>query len=125
MSLLGELCLTFPGLTVPVRVSLQYDASASLGRLPLTGAQTYEVDLALIPAAGLKGLLIYVERVDAAGAEVTTPISMAWTSNGDDKSEELSPGGALLLVSPNPQHGITALSIVTTSNALVHVYALG
>jgi len=41
------------------------------------------------------------------------------------KSEELSPGGAFLLASPTPTHGITALSIVTTANAVVHVYALG
>lgn len=115
--------LTAPAPMAP-SVLLTYRGFSS-DRLELTGAQTYEIDLAMMPAAGLKGLLVEVETKDAAGATVTAPITLTWTSDGDPKSEELSPGGFFALASPTPTAGITALSIVSTANCIVRVTALG
>lgn len=116
--------LTGPAPMAP-SVLLAYRGFTGAVRLELTGAQTYEVDLAMMPAEGLKGLLVEVETKDAAGATVTAPITLTWTSNGDPKSEELSPGGFFALASPTPTNGITALSIVSTANCIVRVTALG
>ena len=110
---------------VTAQVTVSYRGSTGLQRLELTGAQTYTVDLAMMPAAGLRGLHVTVDDHDAAGAPVTTPIRIGWTSNAISKSEELSPGGVFQIASPRPVAGITALSIITTANAVVHLAALG
>lgn len=106
-------------------VALTYRGFSNAGRVELTGAQTYEIDLAMMPAAGLKGLCVQIDTVDAANNTVTASITLTWTSNGTEKSEELSPGGFLALGSPSPTNGITALSITSTANAVIHVTALG
>ncbi len=106
-------------------VILTYHQLASAARLELTGAQTYPIDLAMMPAAGLKGLLVIYDAIDASGVTVTAMASVRWTSNGVPKNEELSPGGLFLIASPAPANGITALSIVVTANAVIHVHALG
>lgn len=106
-------------------VSLTHSQATALGRLEFAGAATHVIDLAAMPAAGLRGLLIVVEATDADGAAVTAPISIHWTSNSIAKVEELSPGGAFLLASPSPTNGITALSIVATATCVVRVYAMG
>lgn len=106
-------------------ISVTYSGLSEMPRLELTGAQTYDFDLAWAPSEGLKGLVITFDTTDGAGAAVEDPITLTWTSNVVSKSEELSPGGAFLLCSPTPTNGITALSIVTTANAIVRVAALG
>ncbi len=105
-------------------VGVTFDGETHL-RLELTGAQTYAVDLAMMPTVGLKGLRVFVDIKDAAGATVSTPITLRWTSNSVQKSEELSPGGVFQLGSPSPTHGITALDIISTANAVVYVNAVG
>lgn len=98
-------------------------------RVELTGAQTYEIDLEMMPAEGLKGMLVVLEPLDAEGSPIEAPITVTWTSNSVEKSEEISATtdrpGFIALCSPSPVNGITALSIVTTANAVVHVTALG
>lgn len=82
----------------------------------------------MMPPEGLKGLLVVVDPLDAAGSPVTAPIIIIWTSGENAKSEEISAGtvgGFLALCSPSPTNGITALSIVATSSAVVHVACLG
>lgn len=106
-------------------VDLPHTGIGGAGRIQLTGAQTYDIDLAMMPTAGLKGLVVQVDATDGAGDTVTTPVTLQWTSNATVKSEELSPGGFLALCSPSPVNGITALSIITTANAVVHVTAIG
>lgn len=106
-------------------ISVTYSGLSEMPRLELTGAQTYEIDLAWAPSEGLKGLVVTLDTADAAGAVVEDPIAITWTSNAVSKSEELSPGGAFLICSPTPTNGITALSIVTTANAVVRLAALG
>jgi hypothetical protein len=109
--------------------ALTFTGGGGPGRLELTGAQTYVVDLAMMPAAGLRGLLVVVDSLDAAGTAITAPVTLTWTSNAVAKSEKLMPSADapafLALANPSPVTGITALSIVTTANAVVHVACLG
>lgn len=118
-------------IALAVSAALTYEGASPGLRLRLTGAQTYVVDLAMIPSAGLRGLLVILDPLDADGSPVTAPITLTWTSNSVSKSQELSAGtapqvpGFFALASPDPTHGITALSIVTTANAVVHVTAFG
>lgn len=106
-------------------ITLAYRGFSCAERVEITGAATYAIDLAMMPAAGLKGLVVEVDTTDATGAAVTTPITVRWTSGGVQKEQELSPGGFFALASPSPVNGITALAIVTTAAAVVHVTALG
>jgi hypothetical protein len=109
--------------------ALTFTGGGGPGRLELTGAQTYVVDLAMMPAAGLRGLLVVVDSLDAAGTAISAPVTLTWTSNAVTKSEKLMPSADapafLALANPAPVTGITALSIVTTANAVVHVSAVG
>lgn len=110
-------------------VALTYRGSSGIGRLEMTGAHTHVVDLAMMPAEGLKGLLVTVDSLDAAGSPITAPVTLTWTSNGVAKSEKLMPSvdavAFLAIGNPAPVTGITALSIVSTANAVVHVQCLG
>jgi hypothetical protein len=116
---------------VPVADSTEitYTGAAPGLRLELTGSQVYEVDLAMMPAEGLRGLLVIVEAVDQGGNPIAAPVVVRWTSNAVEKEEELAPGVGLaaffLLCSPAPTAGITALEIESTADAVVIVHALG
>lgn len=79
----------------------------------------------MMPAEGLRGLRVALDALDAAGVPVAEPITVTWTSNALEKSEELSPGGFLVLCSPRPTNGITALSITSGASCVVHVTAVG
>jgi hypothetical protein len=109
--------------------ALSYRGHGGSDRIELTGAQTYTIDLAMMPAAGLKGLLVQVDPVDADNNPITAPVTVRWTSNAVEKEEELSPGvdlpAFLVLCSPAPAAGITALEIESTANAVVRVQCLG
>lgn len=98
-------------------------------RLELTGAQTYVIDLAMMPAAGLRGLLVVLESLDAAGSPVTAPITVECARGEETSSFEVSATateiGFLALGSPDPTAGITGLSIVSTASCVVRVTALG
>lgn len=108
---------------------ITYRGAAPGLRIELTGAQTYTIDLAMMPAEGLKALLVVVETVDADNNPITAPVTVRWTSNGVQKEEELSPSvdqaAFLAIGSPAPVNGITALEIESTANAVVRVSALG
>lgn len=108
--------------------SLTYSSKSAV-RVELTGVDSHTVDLTMMPAAGLKGLLVIVDPLDAAGSPVAAPVTLTWTSNATSKSEKLMPGsdtpGFLALGNPAPVTGITALSVASTSSAVVHVVALG
>lgn len=123
--------LTFGLSTVPIALSslITYSGEGGAGRVEFTGAGSHALDLAMMPAAGCKGVLIAVEPKDAAGAPITAPISIHWTSNGIAKVDELTaaPGswGVWMISSPSPVNGITALSIAVTAPAVVHAYLLG
>jgi hypothetical protein len=110
----------------PATVPITYDNVGGTARVEMTGPATQTIDLSMMAGgAGLKLLLVTVDTTDAGGLAVVAPVSIHWTSNALAKVEELSPDGVFLLASPNPTHGVTALSIVTTANAVVHVLCLG
>ena len=98
-------------------------------RLELTGAQTYVIDLAMMPAAGLRGLLVVLESLDAAGSPVTAPITVQWSRGEEIHDIEVSATateiGFISLGSPDPTAGITGLSIITTASCVVRVTACG
>lgn len=102
--------------------SLTLTASASIPGevIPLTGAVTYAVDLAMMPAAGLQGLQVSIDRTDAAGNAVSAPVRVTMTPGG---YVDLKPGGALAIASPGTAAGITALTLTSTANAVVRVAA--
>ena len=106
-------------------VEITYSACTSIARLELTDAQTYPIDLAMMPDAGLRGLLVVIDAVDADNNPVTDPVTVRWTSNGATKNEKLTPGGFVALGQPTAEDGITALSIVSTASCVVAVYAIG
>lgn len=106
-------------------VTIVYSEAGGSPRLALTGAQTYPIDIAMMPSAGLRGLRIAYATTDAAGVAVTAPLSIRLTVASVVQTLPLSPGGFLALADPSPSSGITAISIVTTGNAVVSVEALG
>ena len=108
--------------------ALTYSGKSDID-VTLTGVDSYTVDLAMMPAAGLKGLLVIVDPLDAAGSPITAPVTITWTSNAVSKSELISAGsetpGFFAIGNPTPVTGITALSLTSTANAVAHVVALG
>lgn len=105
--------------------TITYTGLSCADPIQITGAQTYAIDLAMMPAAGLRVLRVEVDTTDAAGDTVSTPITLQYTANNVQHSLELSPGGHVGIASPAPTNGITALSIITTANAVVRVTAAG
>ena len=99
-------------------VSAQFDSLADYV-LQLSGSGTHMVGLGTVGPSGLKGLLVKVDPGVGASA-VTVRVNGA-SSGGI----ELSPGGGMLIASPNPQSGITALDVLYTGNVVVRIWALG
>lgn len=108
---------------------LTYTGATGAIRLALTGAQTYVIDLAMMPAAGLRGLLVVLESLDAAGSPVTAPITVEWSRGETIHEIEVSATateiGFFSLGSPDPTAGITGLSIISTASCVVRVTACG
>lgn len=90
--------------------------------LVLSGAGTQVVDLGTIPVAGAKEVQI---EVDADSSPSAAPVNVQFNGVGAPGNIEISPGGGLKVSNPNPASGITALSIVFTASACVHVRILG
>lgn len=86
--------------------------------IALTGSQTYNIDLAMIPANGCQCWMVRVEMTDANGAPVSAPVRVNFTPGG---YRMIPPGGAILEMAPKTTVGITTLQLVSTANALVHV----
>lgn len=86
------------------------------GILTLTGAGTEVVDLGTVTK--VKALLILVgtnTNADEVGIKL----------NGQTTATPISPGGGMVLWSPVPDTGISALSIDYTTDITVQVVALG
>lgn len=104
-------------------VTLTYTAATGEGEtIPLTGAQTYAVDLAMLPAAGAQGLLVEVDLKDAAGVAATAPVRVTLTPGG---YVDMMPGGFLVVAAPGTAAGVTAMTLTSTASALVRVSAYG
>jgi len=108
---------------------LLYHGHGGAGRIVLTGAMSYDVDLAMIPAAGLKGLLVVVDPLDASDVVVTDPVIVTWTADGVESSIALRPvetaAAWVAIACPSPVDGIVGLTLTSTSDAVAHVVALG
>ena len=90
--------------------------------IPLTGSQTYNVDLAMLTANGAQGWMVRIDTVDANGAPVSVPVRVNFVPGG---YRMISPGGWIAEVSPKTTVGITSLQLVSTANAIAHVTAVG
>lgn len=117
--------LTCSAAPVPAPTRFQYTEIAGPQRLELAGAQTYNVDLAMMPPSGCCAVEVTSEAQDDAGNAITAPVVLSITSNAQTKTLELMPGGLFAHVDPNPSHGITGLSITTTVTSILHVTAFG
>ena len=106
----------------PVLASMLVSAGIDGEKIPLTGAQTYDVDLAMMPGTGVQALLVSVDLKDAAGLAATADVRINFTPGG---YVVLPPGGALALAAPGTAAGITTLQLVSTANAVVRVSAQG
>jgi hypothetical protein len=103
---------------VSLLASSQFDSLADY-ILQLSGSGTHAVGLGTSGSPGLKALLIKVDS-GVGAASITTRFNGAVTGG-----IELSPGGGMLVVSPNPQAGITAVDVLYTASATVRIWALG
>jgi hypothetical protein len=121
MSHTAAATISFPAAD-PFSCSATYTASTGQQEIPLTGAQTYTVDLAMMPADGVQMLLVTVDRLDADGAAATDPVRVALTPGG---YVDLPPRGALAVLAPGTEGGITGLTLTSTANALVRLVANG
>lgn len=126
----ASLALSFPltpGASNPLpgigySVALGYSAQVPAEGIPIYTAETYNIDLAMMPATGLQALLVSVDKIDPNGGQVSAPIKVVFTGG----FIWLGPGGACALATPPlAVNGITSVSIVTTAPCVVHVTALG
>lgn len=126
----ASLALSFPLLPgqqnptpgIGFSVPFAYAAQVGAETIPISGAGTYVVDLAMMPATGLQGLLVSVDKVDPIGGIVTAPVKVVFTGG----FLWLPPGGGFGLAVPMlAANGITSLSLVTTAPCVVHLTALG
>lgn len=86
--------------------------------LVLTGSGTHVVNMGSIASPGAKLVLLEVD--DGASAAVNVRVN-GGSSTGQT---EICSGGFLVLSSPSPTTGITAISIVFTADVTVHVHLL-
>lgn len=103
-----------PNLDIPFSGSTSYTQPGH-DRLALSGSSTHSVDLGTVGAPGLKAIGLLLEDDGAA-----SPINLRFNGGTDDW--EVSRGGFILYFSPAPATGITALSIVHTSDACVRLW---
>lgn len=108
--------------------TLDYQQHTGPQRIVMTASQVYTLDLTIMPAGGLKGVLVEVEPLDAAGNPVPTdaePLTVRWTSNSETKNQNISAGGFFVLSSPYPVLGITNLGLIAAADCIVRVAAIG
>jgi hypothetical protein len=104
---------------VPISFSLSGSFTSLLeSRLVMTGAGTTVVPFGTVGTPGAKVLVIEYEA--AVGA---APVQLNFNGGTDDI--ELAPGGLLVYASPVPVAGLTSLSIVRTTDAVIRVRLLG
>ena len=88
--------------------------------LILTGSGTHVLSFGTVASPGAKLLLVMVDSDISA-----QPVNLRFNSGSAGGQAEVSPGGFLVIGSPNPVSGITSLSIVYASNVVVRVWILG
>lgn len=101
--------------SLPFGLSNSYTSLLDV-KLNLTGTGTKTVPFGSVDAAKL----LLVEYEAAQGQQ---PVLLTFNAGSDEL--EISSGGLLLLVSPTPQAGVSALTLAHTSAATVRVRILG
>jgi len=105
----------------PVPVAFGYTGQYTQvidARLSMVGAGSTSVPFGSIGAPGVKTVLLEYEA-DPAAAPITVKF------NGSTDGIELQPGGILLYTNPLPSTGITSISLVRTSDAVVRARLFG
>lgn len=122
-SLVIQGTVTFPPDEGQAGVAVQFGLSTNYqpvidSRLVMVGSGSQAVPFGSVIAPGAKAALIEYENVPGAAV-----IKLRFNGGTDDF--ELSPGGFLLWGSPNPATGITSMTIVHTTDAVVRVRLFG
>lgn len=98
-------------------LSAQYDSKMSGEYVLPASTGTQAINFGTLPAAGVKGLLLYYEP-----SNDSPPIAV--TINGGNQPIEISTGGFLLVSSPVPVDGVISMSIAYTGAGKVRVWLL-
>lgn len=112
-----------PGLPfdqIPVLLQAAYDSKAEFEYAFPSSSGTQSVNFGLMPSAGAKLVLVVYDQLGLTPSPV---IGVAL--NGSSPVHEISPGGFLLLASPTPVAGITAMTISYTGVGKVRIWLLG
>lgn len=87
-------------------------------RLDMVGAGSTSVPFGTVASPGAKAAIIEYDQTENAQA-----VQLRFNAGSDNF--ELTPGGILIWVNPNPAAGITALTIVRLADAVVRVRLFG
>lgn len=120
----GELTLPPDDGAAPVASTVSVSGSflsEEGGRLVLVGSGTKVVSFGSVGAPGAKA--VYIEYLQPSTGPDGAPLNVSF--NGGSGSVEISCGGFLLLGSPAPVVGVTALSIAYTTDAALRVRLIG
>lgn len=111
-----------PNVAIPIAMSDTFESNAVF-TYKLVGAGTQVVDLGTIAPEGCKLLSI---EVDADVSPAAAAVMAQFNASGATGQIELSPGGFLTIGSPKPTTlGVTALTLVHTTDVCVRVRILG
>jgi hypothetical protein len=102
---------------VPFNMTSQF-ASENKQVLNLVGTGSKAIPFGTVTSVGLTGLLLKVDP-NPTGQPILV------TLNGSLTPVEISPGGFLVLASPAPVAGVTAITVAWTSTNIVRIWGLG
>lgn len=102
-----------PAEVLPFLVNLSVE-QRSFQRLVLTGNGTHSVSFGTIAGAGAKLVLLSVEQTTGAA-----PVLVAYNGGDAAGRQEVSPGGYMVLVSPNPVAGIQSIIVTHTADCVI------
>lgn len=106
-----------PAASAPFGFSGAYTSIADT-KLVMVGSGSQAVPFGTVGSPGAKAMIVEFEAVQGAAA-------VQLRINGGTDSLELSPGGFLVYASPTPAVGITALTILRTTDATIRVRLFG
>jgi hypothetical protein len=110
---------SLPPDAVPFNASGQYSSQSGGVPLNLSGSGTISVPFGTVAAPGAKLLAIRYDANQQGAQPVLVSI------NGGAQPLEVSPGGFIVWVNPNPAAGVTSCSIAYTASCQLRVWVLG
>ena len=105
--------------SIPVNFSSTYTQLAT-SKQDLVSSGSKAVDFGGIASPGAKLVLV---KVDASST--AAPVMLRWNSGSSSGQQEVAPGGFCVIGSGSPVAGLTALTIVYTTNVTVRIWVLG